>query len=111
MKKQNIILGCIILSLFSCKPKQSTKKTNKKKRRSLEQYSLDSAHYKSVGKYKNDDPIKSGVYYLDGKIIKKKKHTGNIYTNFIIKTEKYNPRDNSFEHQHQIMPWFPVGRS
>jgi ribosomal protein L35 len=35
---------------------------------------LDSAHYKSVGKYKNDDPTKSGVT-LDGKIIKRK-HTG-----------------------------------
>jgi hypothetical protein len=58
MKKPIIILGCIILSLFSCKPKL-IKKKQKREGLWIEQYSLDSAHYKSVGKYKND-PIKSG---------------------------------------------------
>jgi hypothetical protein len=56
MKKQ-IILGCIILSLFSCKPKLINQKQTKREGLWIEQY-LDSAHYKSVGKYKNDDPIK-----------------------------------------------------
>jgi antitoxin component YwqK of YwqJK toxin-antitoxin module len=57
----------------------------------VEQYSLDSAHYKSVGKYKNDDPIKV-VLLLDGKIIKRK-HTGNTcYTKFYHQNGKIQSR-------------------
>jgi hypothetical protein len=84
MKKQ-IILGCIILSLFSNQTNQP--KQTKREGLWIEQYSLDSAHYKSVGKYKNDDPIKKWCYYLDGKIIKRKHTEIHVTPNFIIKTE------------------------
>lgn len=112
LKKPVIILGCIILSLFSCKPKLINQKINKKREGLwIEQYSLDSAHYKSVGKYKNDDPIKKWCYYLDGKIIKKEKHTGNTcYTKFYHQNGKIQSRgttvlDTSTKYAH----WFYSG--
>ncbi|PRZ20373.1 toxin-antitoxin system YwqK family antitoxin [Flavobacterium granuli] len=78
MKKSIIILSCILLSLFSCKPRLINQKINKKREGLwIEKYSLDSANYKSIGKYRNDDPIKKWRYYLDGKIIKKEKHKKN----------------------------------
>ena len=109
MKKLNIILGCLILSFFSCKINQ---KINKKKEGLwIEHYSLDSAHYKSVGKYKNDDPVKKWRYYLDGKIIKREKHKGNTcYTQFYHKNGKIQSRgktvlDTSTKYTH----WFYSG--
>jgi antitoxin component YwqK of YwqJK toxin-antitoxin module len=56
------------------------KSKSKQKREGLwiENYSVDSSKYKSVGKYKNDDPIKKWYYYLNGKIIKKEKYNHNI---------------------------------
>jgi len=78
MKNLIIIISCLILSLFSCKPKQTNQKINKKREGLwVEQYTLDSAHYKSVGKYENNDPVKKWRYYLDGKIIKKERRKGN----------------------------------
>jgi antitoxin component YwqK of YwqJK toxin-antitoxin module len=112
MKKPIIILGCLILSLFSCKPKLINQKTNKKREGLwIEQYSLDSAHYKSIGKYKNDDPIKKWCYYLDGKIIKKEKHKGNTcYTKFYHENGKIQSRgktvlDTTTKYAH----WFYSG--
>ncbi|MEZ7504208.1 hypothetical protein [Flavobacterium sp. Arc2] len=109
MKKLIIILSCLILSLFSCKTNQ---KINKKREGLwIEQYSLDSLHYKSVGKYKNDDPIKKWRYYLDGKIIKKEKYKGNAcYTKFYHKNGKTQSRgktvlDTSTKYAH----WFYSG--
>lgn len=77
MKNLMISLICIF-SLFSCKTK-SMNQTLDRKREGLwiEKYSIDSAHYRSVGKYKNDDPIKKWRYYLDGVLIKKEKYKGN----------------------------------
>ncbi|MEZ7500196.1 hypothetical protein QO200_15785 [Flavobacterium sp. Arc3] len=109
MKKLIIILSCLILSLFSCKTNQ---KINKKREGLwIEQYSLDSLHYKSVGKYKNDDPIKKWRYYLDGKIIKKEKYKGNAcYTKFYHENGKTQSRgktvlDTSTKYAH----WFYSG--
>ncbi|MBA0882826.1 toxin-antitoxin system YwqK family antitoxin [Flavobacterium undicola] len=78
MKKIFILLVAII-SLNSCKTK-TTNHTINKKRQGLwiENYSIDSAHYKSIGTYKNDDPIKKWKYYLNGKLIKKELYHKNF---------------------------------
>jgi antitoxin component YwqK of YwqJK toxin-antitoxin module len=110
---RNLIISLIcIFSLFSCKTKPLNQ-TVERKREGLwiEQYSLDSAHYRSVGKYKNDDPIKRWRYYLDGKIIKREKHKGNIcYTKFYHENKKIQSRgktvlDTSSKYTH----WFYSG--
>jgi antitoxin component YwqK of YwqJK toxin-antitoxin module len=103
MKKPIIILGCIILSLFSCKPNQ--KKTKKREGLWIEQYSLDSAHYKSVGKYKNDDPIKKWCYYLDGKIIKEKHKIHTCYKFYHQNNRGTTVLDTSTKYVH----WFYSG--
>lgn len=85
---RNLIISLIcIFSLFSCKTKPMNQ-TVERKREGLwiEKYSLDSAHYRSVGKYKNDDPIKKWRYYLDGVLIKKEK-----YGSRSCKTKLYHP--------------------
>lgn len=75
MKKHLILICFLALALFSCVPKLTNQKVNKKREGLwIEQYSLDSARYKSIGRYKNDEPIKKWRYYLDGKIIKKEKY-------------------------------------
>lgn len=90
MKKSIIILTSLILCLISCGPKLTNQKINKKREGLwIEQYSQDSSHYKAIGKYRNDDPIKKWRYYLDGKIIKKEKHKGNsCFTRFYHKNGK-----------------------
>lgn len=74
MKRFSILLITII-SLNSCKTR-TTNQTINKKREGLwiEKYAIDSAQYKSIGKYKKDDPIKKWKYYLNGKLIKKECH-------------------------------------
>ncbi|MDD2674130.1 MAG: hypothetical protein PHF81_04565 [Flavobacterium sp.] len=39
----------------------------------IEEYTQDSSHYKSIGKYRKGDPIKKWNYYLNGKIKSKGK--------------------------------------
>lgn len=64
--------------MFSCKSKLLNQTVERKREGIwIEKYSMDSAQYKSIGKYRNDDPIKKWRYYLDGKIIKREKHKGN----------------------------------
>jgi hypothetical protein len=64
--------------LLSCKTKVINQTFEKKKEGLwIENYANGSANYKSIGNYKNDDPIKKWLYYLDGKIIKKEKFNGN----------------------------------
>lgn len=64
--------------MFSCKSKLLNQTVERKREGIwIEKYSIDSAQYKSIGKYRNDDPIKKWRYYLDGKIIKREKHKGN----------------------------------
>ncbi|WP_269224056.1 MULTISPECIES: hypothetical protein [Flavobacterium] len=77
--KHLFITLCFIFSLIGCKTAPINQKVNKKREGLwIEQYSIDSTQYKSVGKYKNDDPIKKWRYYLNGKIIKREKYKGTI---------------------------------
>lgn len=64
--------------LFSCKPKLLNQKVNKQREGLwIENYGQDSSNYKSVGSYRNDDPIKKWTYYLNGKRIKKENYSGS----------------------------------
>lgn len=112
MKKLIIIIGCLILTFFSCRPKLTNQKINKKREGLwIEQYAMDSAQYKSVGKYKNDDPVKKWCYYLNGKMIKKEKYKGNsCYTQFYHENGKIQSRgkavlDTSAKYAH----WYYTG--
>lgn len=99
--------------LFSCKTK-NTNQTIVKKREGLwiEKYSIDSANYKSVGKYYKDDPIKKWRYYLDGKIIQKEKYKKNdCITRFYHENGKLRSKgrtrlDTSSKYAH----WFYTGK-
>jgi antitoxin component YwqK of YwqJK toxin-antitoxin module len=67
--------------LIGCKSTPINQKINKKREGLwIENYTVDSAKYKSVGKYYLDDPIKKWHYYLNGKIIKIEKYKRNICT-------------------------------
>jgi hypothetical protein len=69
----------ITFLIIGCKSASINQKINKKREGLwIEQYSIDSIQYKSVGKYKNGDPIKKWRYYLNGKIIIREKYKGNI---------------------------------
>jgi len=43
----------------------------------IEQYEMDSIRYKSIGEYKNGDPIKKWKYYTNNKINKKEIYKKN----------------------------------
>ena len=69
----------ITFLIIGCKSASINQKTNKKREGLwIEYYEVDSSKYKSVGKHKNDDPIKKWRYYLNGKIIKREKYKGAI---------------------------------
>ena len=74
IKNSIIILICSI-TMLSCKTKERNQMLLKK-REGLwtEQYALDSAKYRSIGYYKNDNPVKTWKYYLDNHLIKKEKY-------------------------------------
>jgi antitoxin component YwqK of YwqJK toxin-antitoxin module len=73
------IIIFLTFTIFGCKTAPLNQKINKKREGLwIENYEVDSAQYKSIGKYKNDDPIKKWRYYLNGKIIKKEKYKGTI---------------------------------
>ena len=63
-----------------------------KKREGLwtEQYAVDSANYRSIGYYKNDNPIKTWKHYLNDRLIKKEK-----YKKEHCKTKLYHKRPSS----------------
>jgi hypothetical protein len=110
---RNLIISLIcIFSLFSCKTK-SINQTVERKREGLwtEKYSHDSAHYRSVGKYKNDNPIKRWRYYLDGKIIKREKYKGNIcYTKFYHENGKIRAKGvTKIEDDKKQVHWYYSG--
>jgi hypothetical protein len=110
---RNLIISLIcIFSLFSCKTK-SINQTVERKREGLwtEKYSHDSAHYRSVGKYKNDNPIKRWRYYLDGKIIKREKYKGNIcYTKFYHENGKIRAKGaTKIEDDKKQLHWYYSG--
>jgi antitoxin component YwqK of YwqJK toxin-antitoxin module len=106
---KTIIINCIILSLFSCKPKLINQKTNKKEKVFGRTIFVDSAHYKSVGKYKNDDPIKKWCYYLDGKIIKKRSTQDTCYTKFYHQNGKMSRGTTVLDTSTKYAHWFYSG--
>ena len=84
MKKIFIILS-LTLSLIGCKTAPINQKENKKRVGLwIEEYSIDSTKYKSVGKYKNGDPAKKWLYYTNNRITKKEIYRKNkcIITNY-----------------------------
>lgn len=76
----------IMMSLISCKVK-TTNQTINHKREGLwvEEYTIDSDQYKSIGTYKEDDLVKKWRYYLNGNLIKKER-----YHNQYCKTKFFN---------------------
>lgn len=77
--KYPFIILFFIFTMIGCKTTPINQKINKQKEGLwIEYYSNDSAKYKSVGKYKNGDPIKKWHYYLNGKVIKREKYRQNI---------------------------------
>ena len=40
----------------------------------IEHYAVDSANYRSIGSYKNDNPVKTWKHYLNDRLIKKEKY-------------------------------------
>ena len=79
--KNIFIILCLTLSLIECKTAPLNQKENKKRVGLwIEQYSIDSTQYKSVGKYKNGDPIKKWYYYTNDKINKKEVYKKNKCT-------------------------------
>lgn len=71
--KKFTLLFIGMLSLFSCRPTNQTV-NNKRGGIWIEEYAIDSAQYKSIGTYKNGDPVKKWRYYLNGKLIKKQRY-------------------------------------
>jgi hypothetical protein len=71
--KKSIYFFVVILSFCSCRTTNQTV-NNKREEMWIEKYAIDSAHYKSIGTYQNDDPIKKWKYYLNGKLIKKQRY-------------------------------------
>lgn len=68
-----------LLVVLGCKTNSINQKIAKKREGLwIENYSIDSAHYKSVGKYHQGDPVKKWRYYLNGKLIKKENYKHNV---------------------------------
>lgn len=58
----------------------STNKSKENKKKIgvwIEKYELDSIEYRSIGKYKNGEPIKKWKYYANGVITKKERYKKN----------------------------------
>ena len=102
-----VILSSLLLSLYSCNSALTNQKINKKREGLwIEKYSQDNANYRSIGKYKNDDPIKKWRYYLDEKIIKKEKYKDNncftriYYENGKIQSKGTTTLDTTAKYAH-----------
>jgi antitoxin component YwqK of YwqJK toxin-antitoxin module len=68
----------LLLLLASCKTAPINQKADKKKVGLwIEQEEIDSISYKSIGKYKNGDPVKKWRYYTNNKINKKEIYRKN----------------------------------
>jgi hypothetical protein len=74
MRYPCILIGLLFL-IFGCKTNQM--KNKQRVGLWIEKYSLDSLHYKSVGKYRKGDPVRRWRYYLNNKIIKREKYKRN----------------------------------
>jgi len=76
--KYKFIVLILALSLIGCKTATINQRENKKKVGLwIEEYSIDSTKYKSVGKYKKGDPIKKWCYYTNNTISKKEIYRKN----------------------------------
>lgn len=76
---RHLFIALLIASTFmGCKTAPINQKENKKRVGLwIEQYSIDSTQYKSVGKYKNGDPVKKWYYYTNDRINKKEVYRKN----------------------------------
>ena len=107
-----IILLLSFFILYGCKTQPINQKRNKQREGLwIEEYAIDSAAYKSVGKYQNGDPIKKWRYYLNSKIIKKEKYKQNLcYTTFYHQNGKIESKGNSrLESSGTNVHWFYFG--
>lgn len=73
-----LYLIIILLLLNGCKTAPINQKANKKRVGLwIEHYSIDTTHYKSVGRYKNGEPLRKWLYYTNDKISKKEIYSKN----------------------------------
>ncbi|MFE3867480.1 hypothetical protein ACFX5E_05250 [Flavobacterium sp. LS2P90] len=112
MRKLALLLSFIILSLSSCKTSLINQKIDKRKEGLwIEKYSQDSTQYKSIGKYKNDDPIKKWRYNQNSILIKREKYkqkhcfTRIYHLNGKIQSKGKTALDNSTQYAH----WYYSG--
>ena len=112
MKKLALLLSFVFLWLSSCKTNLINQKIDRKKEGVwIEKYSLDSAQYKSIGKYRNDEPIKKWKYYQNSKLIKREKYrqkdcfTSIYHLNGKIQSKGKTILDNSTQYAH----WYYSG--
>jgi hypothetical protein len=76
--KHFLIPSLLLLACIGCKSTPINQKINKEREGLwVEQYELDSMKYKSVGKYKNGNPIKKWLYYTNNTISKKEIYKKN----------------------------------
>lgn len=108
MRQTIIIIGLLFL-VFGCKTNQM--KNKHREGRWVEQYTQDSSHYKSVGKYRKGDPVKKWNYYLNGKIIKTEKYKSNICsTTFYHENGKIQSKGKTkMETSGKYAHWFYFG--
>ena len=112
MKKLALLLSFVFLWLSSCKTNLINQKIDRKKEGVwIEKYSLDSAQYKSIGKYRNDEPIKKWNYYQNSVLIKSEKYrrkyclTRFYHLNGTIQSKGKTFLDSSTQYAH----WYYSG--
>jgi hypothetical protein len=76
-----LILGLLLFS--GCKINQ--RKNHLREGRWIEQFTSDSINYKSVGKYRRDEEIKTWKYFAGNKLVKKE-----VYENGICLVTNYH---------------------
>jgi hypothetical protein len=110
MKKPIVILICI-LSLLSCNAKRSNQTVDKKREGLwIERYSIDSAHYKSIGKYNNNNPVKKWRYYLNDKLIKKEKYRSKgCKTKFYHQNRRTQAKGRTKIEEEKQLHWYYSG--
>jgi antitoxin component YwqK of YwqJK toxin-antitoxin module len=80
----------LLLLLISCKTAPINQKANKQRVGLwIEQCEIDTTTYKSIGKYKNGEPIKKWRYYINNSIYKKETYRKNKCV-----TTNYHPNGN-----------------
>ncbi len=81
------ILLFVLYLLCSCQVQHINQKKDKKMHgKWIEEYTLDTIRYQSIGRYKEGEPVKKWKYYANGKIIKKE-----TYKKEYCKVRFYHP--------------------